>query len=171
MGARRYDIISNGKQLSIDLASPSEVVLNGTIHQTHLSRQKNGLALLNIDGRTFTIFCKKLSETQYEIYYKHHVIAIEIVDFKSKIAEQLQKSRVAVSSLIIIKAPMPGLVTAIEVKAGDIVESGTGLIILEAMKMENEIRSTIRGKVKSIDVKERSIVDKGQPLIRIETLL
>jgi len=66
-----------------------------------------------------------------------------------------------------IKALMPGKVVAVRVKAGEQVAAGQVLVILEAMKMENEIHSPIAGVVKDVPVKPGSNVDKGETLVVI----
>ena len=67
-----------------------------------------------------------------------------------------------------VKAPMPGLVVAVEVDEGDAVDAGQGVVILEAMKMQNELRSPVAGTVRKVFVAQGTAVDKGQPLIRVE---
>lgn len=64
-----------------------------------------------------------------------------------------------------IKAPMPGLVLDILVKVGDEVKKGDPLMILEAMKMENILKSASDGVVKKINVEKKQAVEKGQVLI------
>jgi biotin carboxyl carrier protein len=64
-----------------------------------------------------------------------------------------------------VKAPMPGLIIDLRVSAGDRVSPGDPLIILEAMKMENIIKSTGEGVVKSVLVAKGASVEKGQVLI------
>ncbi len=66
-----------------------------------------------------------------------------------------------------VKAPMPGLVLGLKVKAGDSFEKGDALLVLEAMKMENVIKATGEGTVKSIAVVEGDAVEKGQLLIEL----
>ncbi len=68
----------------------------------------------------------------------------------------------------LIKAPMPGLVIKILVEEGMSVLAGDKLIIVEAMKMENILKSTINGTVKKISAKEGQAVDKDALLIEIE---
>jgi biotin carboxyl carrier protein len=63
---------------------------------------------------------------------------------------------------------MPALVVRIEVKVGDEVKEGKGLVILEAMKMENELRAHQSGRVKQIFVEEGKPVEKGQLLLLME---
>jgi biotin carboxyl carrier protein len=65
-----------------------------------------------------------------------------------------------------IKAPMPGLIVAIKVEEGQTVAKGDPIMILEAMKMENILKSPGDGVVKAIKVKLRDNVEKGQVLIQ-----
>ena len=67
-----------------------------------------------------------------------------------------------------ILAPMPGLVVDISVSVGDEVNKGDALLVLEAMKMENVLKSKGSGIVKSIEVNQKDKVDKGQLLIEFE---
>ena len=67
-----------------------------------------------------------------------------------------------------LKAPMPGLVLNISVQPGDSISRGDGLMVLEAMKMENMIKSPTDAIVKSVEVKPKDSVDKNQVLIRFE---
>jgi biotin carboxyl carrier protein len=74
------------------------------------------------------------------------------------------------SSLLSIKAPMPGLVRSIVVAVGDEVEKNATLLVLEAMKMENNITSSIRGRVVTVHTTAGSTVDKNAKLLDIERL-
>lgn len=67
-----------------------------------------------------------------------------------------------------IKAPMPGLVLDILVEAGQAVNKGDALIILEAMKMENVLKSAGEGVVKSVEIEKGNAVEKGQLMITME---
>ncbi len=69
---------------------------------------------------------------------------------------------------VIVKAPMPGLVRSIKVAIGDMIEKDTTLLVLEAMKMENNISAAYRGVVKSIFVVPGTSVDKNARLIELE---
>jgi biotin carboxyl carrier protein len=67
-----------------------------------------------------------------------------------------------------VTAPMPGYIVDIMVKAGDIIEDGTPLFVLSAMKMENVILSDGKGVVKKIEAKKDDTVVKGQLIIEME---
>ncbi len=67
-----------------------------------------------------------------------------------------------------VRAAIPGLVAAVLVKPGERVHDRTGLLVLEAMKMENAIRAAIDGKVRRVHVKAGQQVTKGQLLVELE---
>lgn len=67
-----------------------------------------------------------------------------------------------------IRAPMPGVVVSIEVEKGQDVDPGTPVVIVEAMKMQNEIATVVGGSVKEIRVNQGDIVDSQKTLVIIE---
>lgn len=67
-----------------------------------------------------------------------------------------------------VKAPMPGMILKILVEPGQKISKGDGLLILEAMKMENVLKAVADATVKSINISERTAVEKGAVLIELE---
>jgi len=66
-----------------------------------------------------------------------------------------------------VSAPMPGAVIAVRVKPGDVVKPGQAVIVLEAMKMQNELAAQVGGVVSEVLVAEQTAVSAGQVLIRL----
>ena len=93
---------------------------------------------------------------------------IEIADQYDQLINEMGLSAGKSQKLQSIKAPMLGLILEILVAAGETIEKGTPIVILEAMKMENTLKSEGGGVVKSIEVKAGNAVDKGQILIEME---
>lgn len=96
------------------------------------------------------------------------IFEVEVKDKMDLLLEKLGMSSQLTRKVNDIKAPMPGLVLDIKVKPGDTIQKGEGVIVLEAMKMENLLKSPGDGVVKSIDVKEGEAVEKNQVLINLE---
>lgn len=100
----------------------------------------------------------KLDNVRYEVKLK---------DDTDLLLEQLGISNKAQKAQS-IKAPMPGLVLSINVKEGDTVKKGDGLLVLEAMKMENLIKALSEGTIKKIHIIKGAKVEKNQPMIEME---
>ncbi|MDZ7399370.1 MAG: biotin/lipoyl-binding protein [candidate division KSB1 bacterium] len=117
-----------------------------------------------VGNRSFEIEIRR-NDAGYKVFHKGRSFEFVVEDERTA---QLKKSmRQAVSHKIEqeLKAPMPGLVVAIEVKPGQQIKKGDGLLIIEAMKMENEIRAPFDCVVKEIKVQEKQAVEKGQVLV------
>jgi len=108
------------------------------------------------------------SALSYEILINGILVKVEIEDPSRAKARQIQGQTNRPAAGVEVRSPMPGMVVRLEVREGSRVEEGEGLLILEAMKMENEIKARAAGTVKKISVSERQIVDKGQLLLVIQ---
>ncbi len=92
----------------------------------------------------------------------------EVVDERTRRIRELAGAAGAGVSGGTVSAPMPGLVLRIEVEEGQPVKRGADLLVLEAMKMENEIRASGDGIVTRILVQPGAVVEKGAPLVEID---
>lgn len=93
---------------------------------------------------------------------------IKLEDKFDLLVNQLGLSVINTQKASDVKAPMPGLVLGVMVEVGQEVKEGDGLLILEAMKMENVIKSAGEGLVKAIHTEKGNAVEKGQLLIEVE---
>lgn len=100
--------------------------------------------------------------------FKGHTYSIKILDKVDILVEQLGFTNVDQVNNNLVMAPMPGLVLDVLVEEGSIVAEGDPLLILEAMKMENVIKSPVQGTIKSIQIKKSNSVEKHQLLIELE---
>ncbi len=95
----------------------------------------------------------------------NNIHTVEVKDKFDLLLEKLGMNTAASGKLNTVKAPMPGLIIELKVAVGDSVKAGDQLLILEAMKMENILKSSGDGVVKSLKVKKGDIVEKNQVLI------
>jgi biotin carboxyl carrier protein len=93
---------------------------------------------------------------------------VNVKDQFDELLHQLGMDKVATHKVNDIKAPMPGLVLKIMISEQQEIKEGDSVVILEAMKMENVIKSPGSGVIKLIKVKERDAVEKNQVLIELE---
>jgi biotin carboxyl carrier protein len=115
------------------------------------------------DGTQFTLTHHRDGNT-HEVSLAGSKVVVEIVDPLS-LRRRLREDASAVGG--VVKALMPGRIVRILVNQGDAVRKGTGLVILEAMKMENEIASPADGTVDELFVKSGDTVEAGAPLVHI----
>lgn len=112
--------------------------------------------MLSFDRETKTI--------QIRLGYK--TATLQLKDRFDLLLEQMGMNAVGSGLLKNIKAPMPGLILDLKVKSGDAVKKGDVVLILEAMKMENIIKSPGDGVVKEVKVSLKQSVEKNQVLIQ-----
>jgi len=93
---------------------------------------------------------------------------ITIADQFDMLVEKMGLSVIATKKINEVRAPMPGLVLEISVEVGQEIKTGDGLLILEAMKMENVIKSAGEGIIKAINAEKGQAVEKGTVLIELE---
>jgi biotin carboxyl carrier protein len=142
---------------------------------------------VSVDGNEFVVDGKKTGRTNFSLIVDNRSFEIEVdnredeyrvlVDGRNYHIHLLDERRVRVGGESAsaqaqgrqkVSVPMPGKVIAILVAEGDTVEKGQGLVIVEAMKMENEVHSPIAGEVKEIKVKTGDTVEGGAVLLIVE---
>ena len=98
-------------------------------------------------------------------------VAVNSIEWLREVADPRARSKIGVGAAFAareVKAAMPGKVVRILVRAGEAVVAGQGLLILEAMKMQNELRSPRDGVVAAVRVQEGNTVTSGQVLVTLE---
>ena len=120
-----------------------------------------------INGRSFYAVVDS-NGLKFDVLMAGRLYQAEVESPTKLIEKQLRGSPASRPTELEVRSPMPGMVVRCEVTAGTTIKIGDGLLVLEAMKMENEIRSTINGVVKKILVTDKQVVDKGELLLVIE---
>ena len=104
----------------------------------------------------------------YTLWIDGYRFETEALDERTRAIRDLSAARAGPTGPAPILAPMPGLIVRVSVKPGDRVEAGQGLVVMEAMKMENELRATAAGTVRSVEVSPGTAVEKGALLVALE---
>jgi pyruvate carboxylase subunit B len=93
---------------------------------------------------------------------------VEALDDRAKVIREISRASGRPAGPAHLAAPMPGLIVRVNVNEGDQVRAGQGLVVMEAMKMENELRATAAGVVRRVLVSAGSAVEKGAMLLEME---
>lgn len=123
-----------------------------------LAENEKEVLLLELFPQVARNFLTKQKEARYQAQHKTE-------DVKKEVKEEKQEEPITGKT---VEAPMPGSIFKIQVKVGDNIAKGQSVVILEAMKMENNIASDYTGKVKRIFVKEGAPVQAGAKLMEID---
>ena len=116
------------------------------------------IEVVSADWNTKT-FQMRINDRDYDVQLQdQHDVLVDRLGFAQAGAQQVKE----------LTAPMPGLVLEISIEPGQTVEKGQSLLILEAMKMENVLKSPGDAVVASIEIEKGQAVEKGQLLIRFE---
>ena len=133
---------------------------------SHLISHDNHQLKLMLNGRTEVVYCSVNDEQRTIVNFHGLNFSCHRLDqLNDKLDYSRKESKNDRSTLI---SPMPGKVVKINVKEGDEVSEGTVMIVVEAMKMENNITATAKAKVKRILVTEGEMVDNKKQLIELE---
>lgn len=152
----------------INIISKNEVILNGIKYQINLSKLKNDLYQLNIDGKQYQLYTTEIDAGLFQSAVSGEDFTIKLQTKLEAEANKLLKKNGNSNSKKKITAPMNGLVVKVNKQVGDMVKLGESLLVLEAMKMENEIKSLSEGIIKTNNCKVGESVDKGELLFIIE---
>jgi len=104
---------------------------------------------------------------QYTLVLGGHRYAIEALDERTRTIRDLTAATGGSTGPAPLVAPMPGMIVHVSVAIGDVVVAGQGLIVMEAMKMENELRATGPGTVTAVRVIPGTAVQKGAILVEL----
>ncbi len=121
---------------------------------------------LIINHRSFEVDVD-IAETEYRVLVDGRSYHIDLVDERRMRVGGFQ-SGIQLQGRQNISVPMAGKVIAVLVNEGDQIEKGQGLVIVEAMKMENEVRSPIQAVVTEVKVKAGQAVESGELLLVVE---
>lgn len=162
----RYVVRLAGRELALEVRG-SEVQINGRVLAASLEPVPGSpLYHLFVGDRSETVVLIRQAEG-WLVQRGGEVWAAEVRDERSQAVRSLKAAAPRGEHAGLVRAPMPGLVLRVEVEVGQPVVPGSGLVVLEAMKMENEIRAPGPGRVKAVLVKAGQTVEKGSPLVEL----
>ena len=145
------------------------VVIDGTELLVDARRVAPGSYSLLIGDEVITVDVDPGRDGDLLVEVRGVMVTVKPIDPRSKLLERagLQRSAGMAGPTPVV-APMPGKVVKVLVKAGDQVTAGQGLVIVEAMKMENELRAPRAGTVATVKAKEGQPVETQETLVTIE---
>ena len=163
------------RTVEVDVVGP-QVTMDGAPLDAHLAAVVGTpLYHLLLDGYSWTVAVEPLDQAdgmaggRWVFGVVGERVDVEVVDERARQIEAVAgRGPVAAASGMVV-APMPGLVVRVQVVEGQHVEAGAALVVVEAMKMENELRAARAGVVRTIHVTIGQAVEKGALLVTMES--
>ncbi|MGH7458520.1 MAG: biotin/lipoyl-containing protein [Longimicrobiaceae bacterium] len=164
----KYLVTVAGRELEVDLSGERPAV-DGAVVSAGLA-PAHGPALQHLDlaGRSYTLLASRDDrEGSWRIVHRGVPYRVVVVDERARAIREMVGEK-AVEEKKSVTAPMPGLVVKVEVEEGEEVKRGQGVVVIEAMKMENELKSAADGVVAQVLVSDGETVEKGAVLVVLE---
>ncbi len=164
----KYVVEIDGVRSEVEVLG-DEVRVDGEIVRAHL-REVPGTPglLLTIGDTTHRVIARRgATRGQYTLSVNGRTYAADALDERTRAIRDLSAASGAAAGPAPLIAPMPGLVVRVQVAEGDTVASGQPLVVMEAMKMENELRAPSAGTVRRVAVAPGTAVEKGTVLIEL----
>jgi biotin carboxyl carrier protein len=163
------DINKEHKQTSVSLNGISHALDWRQIATLAADSGEGGRYSFLIGGKSYEVFARRLAQSEgtYEILLAGQRFEVTVEDERTRMLEGGTRAGGSIGAAK-IQAPMPGLVVNVLLEVGASVEQGQVVIVLEAMKMENDLVSPIAGTIKEIKVGKGQTVEQGAVLVLVE---
>lgn len=163
-----YDVLIDGKQHRVEIAANDgrfTCTLDGRDFPADAVLARDNVLSLLIGGRSFEVKRERVGD-ELHVWIKTARFAAEVRDPRSLSTRRAASAAAAGPRKLV--APMPGKVVRVLVSPDAEVELGQGLLVIEAMKMQNEIKSPKKGIVRQVLAREGSAVNAGEVLAVVE---
>jgi biotin carboxyl carrier protein len=167
-----YDAAVDGRTLRVEVrrsrtARGGEVyvvLLDGRSLEVDVRAAGRGYLSLLVDGRSVEAAVQR-QDAGFAVAVGDAILEVALTEAVRGLAGAPRKAAAGPSR---VSAPMPGRLVRVLVAAGEDVAAGQGLVVMEAMKMENEIRAPRAGRVREVPVQERQAVETGALLVLLD---
>ena len=163
----KYITVVGDRTYIIDVEREGEVVRDGVPHRLDFkSIDQEGLYSLLVDNKSYEALVEEV-EGQLQVVIDGALYTVSVIDERARRLAEAAGGFAPPSGEQGVRSPMPGLVVAIPVKEKDAVKKGQVVLVLESMKMENELKAPRDGTITSVKVTPRQPVEQGQVLLTI----
>ena len=164
----RYAVLLEGQVIEVEVDG-DRVTVAGETHGVSLSAiPGTPMRQLLLNGRPSTLAIESLGRGRWALTPGGERWEVEVLDERTRHIRSLTNGANRPPASVVLKAPMPGLVLRVQAVPGQRADAGAGLVVLEAMKMENELKAAAAGVIKAVLVQSGQAVEKGQVLVEFE---
>ena len=163
----KYFVMVGGRETEVEIDGDRVTVGRRTVTASLEPVPGTPLSVVTIDGRPTTLPLERQGRGRWVVSVHGERHEVDVVDERTRHIRSLAGTGASAPAGGLIKAPMPGLVVRIQVEVGQRVGAGSPVAVLEAMKMENQLKAPAAGVVRAVLVRPGEAVEKGKGLIDI----
>jgi biotin carboxyl carrier protein len=163
----KYLVTIAGREIEVEVDGDQVTVAGATRTATLTTVAGTPSRQLLVDGRPTVLTLRSAGRGQWTLGVAGDRWDAEVMDERTRHIRSLTAGASAARGPAAVRAPMPGLVVRVLVEAGQEVAAGAGIVVLEAMKMENELKAPAAGVVGAVRVAAGEPVEKGQVLVEL----
>ncbi len=163
----KYITTIDNREYTVEILEDGRITVNGKPYRVDFE-SINGQPLysLLVDGQSYESMVYP-TEQEWEVLLRGHLYRARVEDEREKRLRAAAGGSSAQNAHFHLKAPMPGLVVAVPVSEGQQVSAGDVLVILESMKMQNELKSPQDGVVRRVRVEAGQSVERNQVMLSV----
>jgi biotin carboxyl carrier protein len=163
----RYITTVEDKQFLVEIIDEKHISVDGKVYEVDFeSVSGQPVYSLILDGRSHEAYVAS-GDNNWQVLLRGRLFPVTVEDEREKRLRSAAGGGVAETGEFHLRAPMPGLVVAIPVEEGQPIKKGQVLLILESMKMQNELKSPRDGTVGRVRVKAGETVEQKQTLLSV----
>jgi len=165
----KYIVAMGETRVTVDVEPDAVTVTGRRIPASLADIEGTPVRMVTIGDRVHRVVVRRReSKGRYVLWIDGYTYDVEALDERTRTIRDLTAEAAGPTGPRPLVAPMPGLIVRVLVGPGDAVQEGQGLVVMEAMKMENELRSSGAGRVTRVAVTPGAAVEKGAILIELE---
>ncbi len=162
----KYVVAIRDRKVNVDIREGLVMVEGREVPARLIRFPDSPAAILELEGQTFPLVLEPGSRGRWTVSSRGDRVELEVLDERIERARRSAGTAQAHSAPPVLTAPMPGLVIRVRVSPGEPVQPGSSLVVLEAMKMENELKAVAAAVVDRVLVEPGQPVEKGDVLVR-----
>lgn len=163
----KYVTTIDGREYNVDILDEHKVSIDGVIYQVDfIPVGDQPVYSLVVDGKSFDAHVYP-SEDAWQVLFHGSLFTAYVEDEREKRLRAALAGKVAEHADFHLKAPMPGMIVSIPVHEGQLIQKGDVLVVLESMKMQNELRSPRDGKVVRVRVEAGDRVEQKETMLSV----
>ncbi len=160
--------VNDEEPVLVEKITPEGISLDGSDQAIDIKKVGENEFHLIYKGRSFSVLVNESGEKEYELSFPDKKLKARVIEELDEVLEKMGMGGASSDIVKEVKAPMPGVILEVKVNGSADIKKGDPLVVLEAMKMENVIKSPVDATIKDVLVQKGDKVEKNAILVAFD---